>query len=136
MTRSYHAIGIDATDINRFTHWHAYSPKTLQRFFSQPEIDYCLSVPVKRAERFAIRFAAREAFYKALAQLNHQKKIPPLLTIARNTIVVRDSKHGPSIQINWEHLNVKPVNTSRSITHTHTTAIACVLLTQVQCTGD
>ena len=36
------------------------------------EITYCLGIPKKAAERFAARFAAKEAFYKAIAPLAEQ----------------------------------------------------------------
>lgn len=59
-------IGVDTVEINRFNQWHSYSIKTLQRIFSHEEIVYCQENSLKSSERFAVRFAAREALYKAL----------------------------------------------------------------------
>ncbi len=60
------AIGHDIVEINRFAHWHTYSLKKLSKVFNQSEIDYCLQHPAYTAQRFAVRFAAKEAAYKAL----------------------------------------------------------------------
>lgn len=61
-------IGIDAIEIERFAHWHTFSHHQLQRIFSTQEILYCLEISQKSAERFAVRFAAREALWKGLCQ--------------------------------------------------------------------
>ena len=61
-------IGIDAVAIDRFNTWHTYPQEKLLRIFSEQEISYCLNNKQKSAERFAARFAAREAFFKALGQ--------------------------------------------------------------------
>ena len=56
-------IGIDSIEIARFRLWHTYSYRQLSRIFSSEEIDYCLSNIIKSSERFAVRFAAKEAFF-------------------------------------------------------------------------
>ena len=74
------AIGIDAVDIKRFAHWHRYKKTMLLRFYSSAEIDYCMNVQIKSAERFAVRFSAKEAFFKALYQL-YPLKAPGFLKV-------------------------------------------------------
>lgn len=64
-------IGIDSVDIARFEQWHTYSHKKLLRVFSPAEIAYSLENPTKSAERFAVRFAAKEALFKALTPLRY-----------------------------------------------------------------
>ena len=61
-------IGIDSVEIKRFEPWTSYSKNRLARIFSEHEITYSLSNPKKAAERLAARFAAKEAFFKALSQ--------------------------------------------------------------------
>ncbi len=58
-------IGTDIIEIDRFASWRSRPYKQLRRIFSHDEIGYALSNPTKAAERFAARFAAREALYKA-----------------------------------------------------------------------
>ena len=120
------ALGIDAVDIKRFSHWHHYTHTTLNRIFSKHEINYCLMVPAKSAERFAARFAAKEAFFKALHHITQTP--PPFSSIMRNVSVHRTTM-GPHLEVCWENLELTPVyNVIVSITHTQFTAFAAVIL--------
>jgi holo-[acyl-carrier protein] synthase len=63
-------IGIDIEEVKRFS--KLIKDKTfLKRVFSKEEIDYCLSKK-QSAQHFAVRFAAKEAVWKAV---NHQKNV-------------------------------------------------------------
>src|ERR1700760_1560832 len=81
-------IGVDTIEIERFASWQTYSRQKLLRIFSQEEIDYVLSNQQKSAERFAVRFSAREALYKALSYAFPDKKIP-FLMLCKNTTVTK-----------------------------------------------
>lgn len=83
-------IGVDSVEIERFAQWQTYSQKKLRRIFSQSEIDYCLEKSNQSAERFAVRFAAREALYKALSYAFPDKKIPFLTLCSKTTITKKD----------------------------------------------
>ena len=120
------AIGIDAVDIKRFGHWHTYKTQLLSRIFSPTEIAYCLSIPQKSAERFAVRFAAKEAFFKALYQMS-PGQVPPFLKVARHAHVTT-STGNPTLAIDWKALNVLPVTALVTLTHTKTIALAQVLI--------
>lgn len=63
-------IGIDIEEVKRFSKL-IKDKSFLKRVFSKEEIDYCLSKK-KSAQHFAVRFAAKEAVWKAV---NHQKNI-------------------------------------------------------------
>lgn len=116
------SIGIDLVEIERFAHWHTKSQEQLLRLFSRDEINYCLSVPAKSAERFAARFAVKEAFYKALCTLLEHKK--SFLFVCKQTSFVK------KITINWPQLDLPEYNITASLTHTRTTAGAVVIITQ------
>ena len=118
-------IGIDAVETDRFTQWHTYSKKKLARIFSLTEIDYCLSIPIKSTERFAIRFSIREALFKALSQAGYS--IPFLSLCKQCTVVMIDGKPQLTLLCNTWH--IVPLIT---ITHTKNVAIACVLLQTVR----
>jgi len=154
-------IGIDSIEIERFTHWHTFSQKQLERIFSPKEIAYCLSNSTDRAQlnnaniyaqRFAARFAAREAFFKAIAQLQGSNPIP-FLTLCRKIEVVRTQTGAPKLMVDWESIinfghytNINPntgENNNRnniqnmtehpyacfiSLTHTNTVATAFVII--------
>lgn len=139
-------IGIDAAEITRFAHWHAYTDKKLSRLFLAKEIAYCRSCPAKSAERFAVRFAAREALYKALCQAYPDEKWL-FLTLCKHVKITHGSHGQPEITVYWEKLTqttdtalqnkplltktlccVKPPRILLSLTHTDTLAIAWVLV--------
>jgi phosphopantetheine--protein transferase-like protein len=120
------AFGIDAVDISRFKYWHTYSAIRLRRVFSQEEIDYCLNIPAKSAERFAIRFAVKEALYKALS-LRDSVSVPAFLKLAAHTQVTALEGH-PHVTVTWSALGLPQLRVSATLTHTRTTAIALVFL--------
>lgn len=120
------ALGIDSVEIDRFKSWHTYSRQKLVRVFSQAEIDYCLSTSEKNAERFAVRFAAKEAFFKALCQLYPEKRFL-LLKVAKNCHIIK-TQSSPELLINWNALNSPKLKVLISLTHTRQTASAAVFL--------
>jgi len=126
-------IGIDAVDIKRFIAWQHYSPQKLSRILSGEEIDYSFAHPKKTAERLAVRFAAREALYKAL---HHQciKQQIPLLLLCKKVRVVHNHFGLPEWIIDWPalkaYLAIEPstILIHLSLTHTNEMAIASVML--------
>ncbi|CAN5131913.1 holo-ACP synthase [soil metagenome] len=119
-------IGVDSVEVARFAHWHTYSQKALLRIFSHSEIEYCLSVPVKSAERFAVRFAAREALFKAYSSWQPDHQIP-FLTFCRATTIIK--KNAPYVIIDPQVLsNSSNIKISLSLTHSKNTAIAFIIL--------
>jgi holo-[acyl-carrier protein] synthase len=57
-------IGIDMIEVERVA-GKIQKPDFLERVFSKGEIEFCENNPIKE-ERYAARFAAKEAFFKAL----------------------------------------------------------------------
>lgn len=127
-------IGIDLVEIKRFAHWYKRPEKELLRLFSPEEIIYCLSNQTKSAERFAARFAAREACYKALCNIVPQNSLP-FLKFCRAMRI--ESKKPPQLIIDWSSiikkpsLNAKNIMPFLSLTHTKTIATAIVTLERI-----
>ena len=92
-------IGIDLVEIDRFKYWHRYTNRRLRKLFSEREIAFCQSVSIKSAERFAARFAAKEALFKALAP--YAQKTPPLFTIFK-ALEITTSASGAQIHVAWD----------------------------------
>lgn len=125
-------IGIDAVDIERFAHWKTMNRASLERIFSAEEIDYCLKNPLLSAPRFAARFAAREAFFKAIQSIYQTNKLP-FLTTCKAISVVKTTNGTPQIITNWDIIRTKlpeirVFNVLLTLTDTTSTATALVTL--------
>jgi len=120
-------IGIDSVDIARFAHWHTYSRAMLLRVFSPHDLDFCLQKPELSAQRFASRFAAREATYKALC--TYAPTPPPLRTLCKAIEIHATACGAPKLIIDWHQLpGIMQTAPLLSITHTATVATALVML--------
>lgn len=130
-------FGIDALEIERFFHWHTYSAKALQKVFAESEIAYCLENNIKSAERFAVRFAAKEAFFKALCASFPQEQFKSL-NVFKNVAIKKSTNGHPILQINWQNFwqaspqLLKTLQIHVSLTHTKSTATAIVILEKLK----
>jgi holo-[acyl-carrier protein] synthase len=124
-------LGIDAVEIVRFAHWHNYSQARLQRIFSPAEVTYCLSNTTKSAERFAVRFAAKEAFFKSITPLLIEPI--PFLYVCKHVEIV-SNLDGVHLKANWEvfplHSFAQHAKVHISLTHTYTTALAVIVISK------
>lgn len=123
-------VGIDSVEIKRFQNWHTYPKKQLLKVFTETEITYCLSQPNQSAQRFAARFAVREAFFKALCSSYPEIKFP-FLTCCKAIEVKHYPNGAPFLAIAWQQLNMPqeaPIQAICSLTHTDNTATALVIL--------
>ncbi len=113
-------IGIDVVNIKRIDKLHRqFGERFLRKVFSDEEVKYCLARQ-NIAECLAGRFAAKEAFYKALDS-NLQKKIS-----LKQIEVLADSTGRPYYRL---PANLGALNTALSITHERDYAIAvCTLI--------
>ena len=127
-------IGIDSVEIERFSDWVNHSPEQLKKIFSEKEIGHCLQNKQNAPERFAARFAVREAFFKALSNIMPGNTIP-FLTVCKNISIHHEQNGNPNLTVDW-HLLVekygKPIasdlKTFISLTHTADTATALVIV--------
>ncbi|MGE0009489.1 MAG: holo-ACP synthase [Candidatus Babeliales bacterium] len=122
-------IGIDIVETERFKDWHTKPIRQLLRIFSQDEIAYCQELQTKSSERFAVRYAAKEAFYKAYAAWQQKTPALPLITLC-SAIHTRKNKYGlPYLVVNWHVLQAPYEPTCHiSLSHTDRMAIAQVIL--------
>jgi len=135
-----YGIGIDAEEVIRFEDWHNKSQKALERIFSIQEITYCLSTPTKSAERFAVRYAAREAFYKAYqsACYLHVQQVPSIsfLNVCKHVMITKHGNGVPHCNVDWSTLQKgqaiqlpeKQLRVLLSLSHTRTVAYASVVI--------
>ena len=119
-------IGIDGIEIERFVKWRNYSFKKLCRIFSEEEVAYCLEKPDKSAERFAVRFAAREALYKALSYAYFDTKIPFLTLCAQTKIFMVGPQ--PHLIFKNEFFDSDNHKIHLSLSHSDNQALAFVII--------
>ena len=118
--------GIDIAEVPRIAESiERFGDRFIQRVFTEGEVRYCES-KANRAERYAARFAAKEAAMKALGTgWNYGVRW-------RDVEVVREPGGRPTIKFHgkaaeWAvRLNAKQV--SLSLSHTREQAIASVIL--------
>jgi holo-[acyl-carrier protein] synthase len=109
-------LGVDIVEIKRIKTLSRRNPKFLARIFSASEIAYC-KAKKNPWPHFAVRFAAKEAVYKALG-----KAEVPLTSIA----VVSDRHGRPSVTIAGKHVRGMKLSLSHGREH----AVAFAVLTR------
>jgi len=107
------AVGLDVVEINRIRDLSKRNPRFLARIFSDEEIRYCQGKKLQW-QHFAVRFAAKEAVWKALGREGLRLK---------DIEVRRDSLGRPSIAIE----GVPEPGIAISLSHGIDTAMAVAL---------
>lgn len=108
-------LGTDLIEVERIKAF-AEKPGALERIFSQEEIAYCLARK-NRYQHLAVRFAAKEAVYKAL----------PFDGIAFKNISVSNLESGrPEAHVNDRRFDGLSILISLSHTEHYATATAVV----------
>jgi phosphopantetheine--protein transferase-like protein len=133
-------IGTDLVATERFIPWTTFNYERLMRIFSPQEIADATTAGVILPEKLAVRFAAKEAFYKALsaAMGTLGKTMPPmsLLALCGNVHVVRGHLGAPYLLVNWGYLNtlfactLPSMTVHVSLSHEKTVAVAFVVISE------
>jgi len=120
------SIGIDIVEVYRIREIIARTPRFRERVFTENERAYCDGKGAAAAQSFAARFAAKEAFLKAL-QTGWRGKIT-----WHNIEVVSSESGVPALKIQGEANtilgNLGATRIHLSISHTAVHAIAQVIL--------
>jgi holo-[acyl-carrier protein] synthase len=117
-------IGIDIVEVERMAE-KILKQDFLEKVFSKTEIEFCETKGHNKAQHYAARFSAKEAFLKATGQ-------GMLLTNELNeieTVINKDGK--PEILLSGSLIvlaDEKGWKIHVSLSHVHTTACAVVLL--------
>jgi phosphopantethiene--protein transferase domain len=125
-------IGTDIVRIDRFKAWESYSYDQLRRVFTPHELLQ------RDAARLASRFAAKEAFYKALSaslvQLGYTEQEFSLLFICQHVEVRKGVWDVPALQVAWKEVSRKiqkelpNIQAELSLSHEREFALAYVIL--------
>lgn len=118
-------IGTDIIEINRIENKLRKGENFKHKIFSENEILYC-EKRENKFESYAVRFAAKEAFLKALGigifEFNELNQIE----------IITDQKGKPSINLNiealkaFENFNIGEIHLSLSHSNTHALAFVVI----------
>lgn len=112
-------VGIDIVEIKRFETLLSDND-FIKRIFTRKEADYCFKSK-SPAQHFAVRFACKEAVYKALSQLGVHH------TEFKDIEIIPTAKN-PEIKINSKKLFVVKI----SLSHSETSAIAIAIIKEIK----
>ena len=120
------SIGIDIIEVYRIRETISRTPRFVERVFTENERSYCESKGAASAQSYAARFAAKEAFLKAL-KTGWRGKIT-----WHDMEVCSDADGVPTLKITGEAQNILDrLGASRihlSLSHTTEHAVAQVIL--------
>lgn len=135
-----YGMGIDCVEVARFKAWNTYAIKRLEKIFTLHELHRYQTLPAGKdyAQFFASRFAAKEAFYKALSSLlasrNQTFEFFSFEYAAPQVGVVEGKLGVPVLEVHWKAFEEKiGVSLSHhtihlSLSHEKIMAIACVII--------
>jgi len=123
------SIGIDIIEVYRIRETISRTPRFAERVFTKRERDYCEAKGAASAQSYAARFAAKEAFLKALKTGWRGK-------ITWHDIEICSDENGvPSLEIEGEAKNLlENLGANRihlSLSHTTEHAVAQVILEKI-----
>jgi holo-[acyl-carrier protein] synthase len=120
------SIGIDIVEVYRIRETMTRTPRFTERVFTLSEREYCDAKGAAAAQSYAARFAAKEAFLKAL-KTGWSGKIT-----WHDIEVVSDENRAPSLKIKGEALDILAKlgaeHIHLSMSHTTEHAVAQVIL--------
>lgn len=129
-------VGIDSVEIERIKPFISFDKKQLNRIFSDQELNYCLNIKEKSAERLAGYFAIKEAAYKAINSIF--KEQISFLFFCKSIEIVKNQNNAPVLKFNWESIKSSIPNRSFMffISMTHTKSIATAIVICVNAYND
>ena len=123
------SIGIDIIEVYRISETLARTPRFVERVFTEKERAYCEAKGAASAQSFAARFAAKEAFLKAL-KTGWRGKIT-----WRDIEILNDEQGVPNLTVTGEAEEIlKKTGANKihlSMSHTTDHATAQVILEKI-----
>lgn len=120
------SIGVDIIEVYRIRETIARTPRFVERVFTVGEREYCESKGVAAAQSYAGRFAAKEAFLKAI-QTGWRGKIT-----WHDIEIISDAEGVPALNITGEAKRIADERGANhvhlSISHTAEHAVAQIIL--------
>jgi phosphopantetheine--protein transferase-like protein len=138
-------IGVDIVQIARFDRWKQFSSEQLSKIFSVQEIKDCRSDDTLLVDKLAVRFTAKEAFYKALSTVCVSYGLTQTTATLRSLCPYIEVRYGtwqiPVLHIAWkeieQHLGLifPPLNVHLTYSHERDMAVAFVVIEEMSCSA-
>jgi holo-[acyl-carrier protein] synthase len=127
------SIGIDIVEVYRIAETIQRTPRFVERVFTKQERTYCEAKGAAATQSYAARFAAKEAFLKAL-RTGWRGRIT-----WQDMEVINDAQGVPCLKLNGEaRVLLQKLGANRihlSISHTTEHAVAQVILEKIEAVG-
>lgn len=133
-------VGSDIAAVTRFGAWLSKSREQLNKIFTNAELDDCLNSDGQLlAEKLAVRFAAKEAFFKALSaacvSLQQTEKMFSFLFVCKNVQIKKSEWGTPYLEVDWDSIQHKlgslvELSVHVSCSHERDHAIAFVVISR------
>jgi len=98
-----YGIGTDLIEVERIAKQVSGNTRFKEKIFSAREIDYCESFKVNKAQHYAARYAAKEAFFKAIGT-GYRGGLKPELILSGKAREFADRHAFGTIHISLSHL--------------------------------
>lgn len=116
------SVGVDIEEVHRFQTL-LHNRRFLSRVYTPQEISYCQSKK-NAPQHFAVRFAAKEAVWKALSDVMRSKKY----NLGHLDIGVRNDASGkPTVKLS-KQFSAYSKKISLSLSHTNSTVVAVAVI--------
>lgn len=116
------SLGVDIEEVQRFKKL-VRNQRFLSRVFTPQEIRYC-ATKKKKLQHFAVRFAAKEAVWKALSDILRKKKTP----LGHRDIGVKNSASGKPVVVLPKKFRSLEKRVAISLSHTASYAVAVAMV--------
>lgn len=126
-------IGTDIVDCTRFADMATDINHPLRAYFTPHEIRSCTQNPINAAQRFAARFAAKEAFFKAFNQSLPGRPLRLISVVPFIEVHNHPISGVPFLEINWQALGLPAYQAYAihlSLSHIQSMAIAFVTISE------
>lgn len=102
-------IGTDIVEVERIKdNLEKNESRFLDRIYTKKEIEYCESKKVQKYQSYAVRFAAKEAIYKALSDYINEDYS------WKDFEILNDEKGRPKVYLHLDIKNIEEIDISLS----------------------
>jgi len=134
-------VGTDVVAVGRLLRWTTFTDQRLRHVFTSAELDDSRLAGQLAPQKLAVRFAAKEAFYKALSvalvHFGATARTGTFMAVCKGLEVRYGVWQVPVLSVDWDYLQelfnctLPPMQVHLSVAHEKEMAVAFVTLSEV-----